>query len=425
MKKIYLIVLTCIVVISIGGWYLNKYYKSKDETKYVTESAEKQNIIVTISGSGNIIAPDTANVNPSVSGEVSDLKAQVGDYVEQDQELFYLINTSLDLSAQKLYIAYLQSKQEVDSANTQVKQAEANLEAAKKKNEEKSNSVSETELEILNQKIEQAKTNVSVAELNVNLAWENYQDALEDCDSRLVKAPISGTITSVNIANGDSSGQNSSGNSSSDASNSSTNSSSNTSTTSGSSTAIVIQNFDTLKASIQISEVDAAKVEVGQKTTMSFDGIDELTLTGKVEKIDSVGTVSSGVVTYTATIGFDALDKRVKPGMSVTASIVTQTKQDVLAVSASAVKTSGNNKYVLVMEDGKTKEVTVEIGISNDSLVEIISGISQGQEVVTQTISSEKSTTSSTTNANSRNSGLQNLTGNSGGPMQGGPGGGF
>jgi len=74
--------------------------------------------------------------------------------------------------------------------------------------------------------------------------------------------------------------------------------------------------------------VDIANVSMGQEVVLTLDALNGVEMTGKVEKMDSLGTVASGVVTYNVTIDFDSLDERIKPEMSVSASIITDVKQD-------------------------------------------------------------------------------------------------
>lgn len=150
-------------------------------------------------------------------------------------------------------------------------------------------------------------------------------------------------------------------------------------------------------AELSLNEVDAAKIEVGDKVTLTFDAVEELSLTGRVAEVDLVGTVSQGVVSYVVKIGFDSEDERVKPGMTVNASIQTDVAQDVLIVPSSAVKTQQGETYVQVMsEDGVLTSVPVEVGVSDDIHVEIISGLDLGQQIVERT-SSGTQTTSQTT----------------------------
>lgn len=167
-------------------------------------------------------------------------------------------------------------------------------------------------------------------------------------------------------------------------------------------------------AQLSFNEIDAAKIKVGQKATLTFDAVDGLSIAGSVAEIDTVGTVSQGVVTYTVKIAFDTQDDRVKSGMSTSAAIVTDVKQDVLMVLNSAVKSQGNMQYVEVFSpplpvaaQGQASQgipstllpaqQIVVTGISNDTQTEIVSGLSLGVQVVTRTITA--ATTPTTTQA--------------------------
>jgi multidrug efflux pump subunit AcrA (membrane-fusion protein) len=170
---------------------------------------------------------------------------------------------------------------------------------------------------------------------------------------------------------------------------------------------------------------------------MTFDAIDGLSISGAVANVDPMGTVSSGVVSYTVQIAMDTTDDRVRPGMTVNASVVTNVKQNALIVPSSAVKTQNGSSYVLVYDQlppgvssstaesaaGFTSTVApvqqaVTVGLSNDTETEIISGIEEGQLVVTKT-TTVTSTTAKTTSSSSILSAL-----GSGGPPGAGAAGG-
>ena len=152
-------------------------------------------------------------------------------------------------------------------------------------------------------------------------------------------------------------------------------------------------------ATIALNEIDAAKVNLGDKATLTFDAINGLSIAGHVSDVSVIGTVSSGVVTYTVTITLDTDDARIKPGMSVNTSIVTDVESNVLTVPNSAIKTQGSNSYVQelgqkvsaaqaaagVTSATAPKNVPVTVGVSNSTVTEILSGLSQGDQVITKT----------------------------------------
>lgn len=142
-------------------------------------------------------------------------------------------------------------------------------------------------------------------------------------------------------------------------------------------------------SNITLNEVDVAKVKVGQKVKLTFDAIDGLTIDGTISTVDLVGTVSQGVVNYNVEITHDTQDERIKSGMSVSASIIVDKKENVLAVPNSAIKTQSKNNYVELYAGASTTppiQRKVQIGITNDTFTEIISGINAGDRVVIRTI---------------------------------------
>ncbi|MEI6296738.1 MAG: efflux RND transporter periplasmic adaptor subunit [bacterium] len=162
---------------------------------------------------------------------------------------------------------------------------------------------------------------------------------------------------------------------------------------------------------ITLNEVDISKIKIGQKATLVFDAIEGLSITGKVSEVDTLGTVSQGVVTYAVQISFDTQDERIKPGMSTSASIITGIKQDILTVPNGAIKSQSGTSYIeifnkKIQDNGNTGTVSdipptkqnVVVGVSNDTDTEITEGLNEGDQIVVRT---NTSTTKTTTAASS------------------------
>lgn len=193
-------------------------------------------------------------------------------------------------------------------------------------------------------------------------------------------------------------------------------------------------------AEVSLNEVDVAQIKIGQKATLTFDAIPDLTITGQVAEIDAVGTASQGVVTYNVKIAFDTQDDRVKPAMSVSAAIVTEAKPNVLLVPNSAVKSQGGISYV-EMVDGNDRDIAlaanvsgailnnsprrqqIEVGTANDEFTEITSGLNEGDLIVTRTI--QPNSTQTQTQSSQGGLRIPGLPSGGGGGFRGGGGGGF
>ncbi len=205
------------------------------------------------------------------------------------------------------------------------------------------------------------------SELTVQQRQATLIDAQQQLVYYTITAPFDGIITTVNSKVGDPA-------------------------SSGTALATLITHQQIVKVSL--NEVDVTKVKVGQKVNFTFDAIDGLNITGEVAEIDSLGTVSQGVVTYNVKIVFDTQDQRIKAGMSANATIITDVRTDVLTVPNSAVKTdvSGNNYVQILNSNGQPQNQPVTIGIANDSSIEIVSGLNEGDKIITQTINSSSTT---------------------------------
>ncbi len=205
------------------------------------------------------------------------------------------------------------------------------------------------------------------------------QDAKDNLNNYVVFAPFTGVVAKSDIKYGDSVSQ---------------------------STVIATMFTKQSIAQITLNEVDVAKIKVGQKATITFDAIEDLTITGQVLEVDSIGTSSQGVVSYGVKIGFDTQDERIKPSMTVSANIITESKQDALLIPNSAVKSANDSSYVQVAPDGfdannfsaglsasagvalneLPEQKTIETGLSNDFFTEVISGLKEGDVIVARVI---------------------------------------
>ena len=227
------------------------------------------------------------------------------------------------------------------------------------------------------------------------LAVQNSQNSLQDAKDALknyyIYAPFDGVVGAVSVQKGD--------------------------TISSGASAIT---FITQKeyTTISLSEIDVTKIKLGNKSVLTFDAISGLSIAGQVTEIDTIGTVSQGVVSYNVQITFDTQDSRIKPGMSVSASVITDVQQNVLTVPNSSVKSKNGNYYVLVLSQKQDltsssanqgfistntpSQKPVTIGVADDTNTEIMSGLSEGDQVVVRTISGSSAVAASSNSSASR-----------------------
>ena len=244
---------------------------------------------------------------------------------------------------------------------------------------------------------------------NAKTSLENAQERLDDYR---ITSPITGTVVEKTVKAGDNVGTGSNSNS----------------------TLCIIYDLSYLQMTLNIDELDIDNVEVGQTVNITSDAKEGQTFTGVVTKVSVVGTTSGGTTTYPVTVRIDDTEG-LRPGMNVDAEIVLTSADDVLAIPGTAVN-RGNT--VLITSDSPSAAnaleqeapegyvyVQVETGVSDDSYIEVTSGLQEGDTVAYLR-------TASSGSGNMMMGGMPSDMGGgmgggmpSGGMPSGGPGGGF
>ncbi len=206
--------------------------------------------------------------------------------------------------------------------------------------------------------------NAALALENAKLSASTAEDSLEDY---IIESQIDGTVIEKNFKAGDKVEGMSSGN------------------------LAVIYDMSYLKMSIGVDELDIGKVQVGQEVEITADALPGETFTGVVDKISINGSTVGGSTSYPVTVVLEDYGD-LKPGMNVSAKIISERAEDVLCIPVEAVR-PGNTVYVpqpgALSEDGatvvdnrKVGEQSVSIGRNDEEYVEITDGLKEGDTVL-------------------------------------------
>ncbi|MBN1494621.1 HlyD family efflux transporter periplasmic adaptor subunit [Candidatus Peregrinibacteria bacterium] len=133
-----------------------------------------------------------------------------------------------------------------------------------------------------------------------------------------------------------------------------------------------------------VPETDIVKINKEDKVTMTIDAFDFTEkFYGEVITIDPAETVVQGVIYYKIKTAFTSKDERIKSGMTVNLEIETEKREDVLMLPVRAIKYEDSKKYVEIPGLQKPEKVYVTTGIENDQYAEVISGLNEGDKVIT------------------------------------------
>lgn len=209
---------------------------------------------------------------------------------------------------------------------------------------------------------------VASSKLSLESAENQLESAEKSLDDYRITAPISGTVITKNAKEGD-----------------------NINATYANPLA-VIYDLSKVKFQMKVDELDVLKISVGQEVSVTADALEDTRMTGHITNISLEAITTGGVTEYPVTVEMDEVGALL-PGMNVSATIVLEEEKNALCIPVDAL-TRGDKVYIKNEEGQETDadaieagvpvgfhEVTVEVGLSNDSYVQILSGLKETDEV--------------------------------------------
>lgn len=379
-KKRRKLVLVLIVFLIAAAFGWRTFISSKtQQPQYQTAKVERGTIISFVTASGQILTANVIDITTQASGLIKQVFVSEGDKVIAGQKI-----AEIELDAQgaqknaSAWSSYLSAKNSVNSANVSLYTLQSDMFSKWKtyKDLAESSSYDTPEERSLPQfhiaekdwlaaeaKYRNQQAVISQTQAALNSAWFSYQ-----ISSPIITAPIAGNISNITVVAGIIAG--SSGMEGQSAT---------------SQKIATIRNENNPLVSFNLSEIDVPHVKIGQKATVTLDSLSGKTFTGKVVSVDKIGQVTNGVTNYPIIIQLDTQAEQFLPNMAAATAIITDSKDNVLIVPSQAVRTSGEQSVVRVVRGGQVQEVPVEVGFSSDINTEIISGLSEGDEVIIST----------------------------------------
>jgi len=342
MKKRRTIIITiCVVVIGIVlGIVFTRGTGTEDIPKTVEVS--RGDIVKTVLADGSLVMPHKAYLSFGATGTVEEVLVDEGSNVTKDQILARLDAPSLESSVE---IAELQ----VEIAEEQVKAARAQYEIARIKSKE------ELQVDAARASWRTAKLNLEIAELNLESAELNLEKAE-------IVSPFDGTVADISITEGEE-----------------------ISTAALATPAISLVDTSKIEMRGFIDEIDIAKVQLGQEVNIILDALPDEEVKGSVVFISPVGTIIAGVVSYDITITLKDPVAELRDGMSATAEVIIERRDDVLMLPNRYIRGTTENPMVVVFVDGQQEEREITLGLTDGINTEILSGLEEGEKVVLPT----------------------------------------
>ena len=381
-------ILIILLILGVGGYFVyDKFFNIKDEkVEFITKKAKRGSFSKKVDATGEIFATELIDVGAQVSGQIKKLYVKLGDQVKKGDMI-----ASIDSSTQQnsidnkeaqlaIYKAQLESaKVALNIAKTQfdrenalfTKNATSKQEFESAKNTYSANSAKIKELEA---QIKQ--TNIELSTAKINLGYTK------------ITAPRDGTVVSVQVEEGQTVNANQT-----------------------TPTIVNIADLSRVKMKMQIAEGDITKIKVGtpveysilseptkkfQTTVSSIDpGLTTLSdgsygSSSSSKSSYSSSSSSSSAVYYYAQSIVDNKDGILRIGMTTQNELLIANVEDAIIVPSIGIKKDENGTFVYVLKDGKPVKTVVKTGIKDNLDTQIISGINEGDEIITSQGSSSE-----------------------------------
>ena len=346
------------------GWI-----SSEDPISVKTELVETRDIIETVSASGKIQPETEVKISPDVSGEIVSLYVMEGDKVEKGDLLLKIKPDTYQSMLERSQASLNTSKSALEKAIAQLSESESNF--SRNKILFENGTISRSEFEKIEASYKVAVLSVEDGEYMVSSAEASLREAQENLNKTNIYAPISGTISRLNIELGERV----------------------VGTAQMAGTELLrLANLNLMEVAVEVNENDINSVSLNDTALIEVDAYLGNIYKGIVSEIANsanvMGVSADQVTNFEVKVRI--LDEvSFRPGMTATVDIQTERAYAVLSLPIQAVTTrkdtaNTENKVecVFAFEENTANFIKVETGIQNDEFIQIISGLEEGQDII-------------------------------------------
>lgn len=361
------------------------------------EAVERRDLVATVAASGNVRARRSVDISSDIMGRVAELTVDEGDEVEAGEVL-------LRLDPAQYRAAVARSRAALSQAEAQAAQQQANVLRAQREDRRvrelssrDSTLVSRQQLEEAETSLEVARAQLTAAEHGVEQARASLAEAEDQLSRTVIRAPIAGTVTRLNIEEGETAVVGTMNN--------------------PGSLLLTVSDLSVVEALVEVDETDIPRLSLGDSAMVEIDAYPDKAFAGTVTRIgnsavrppaSAAGSGQAAAINFQVVVTLEDPPVLLRPDLSATADIVTAVRPGTLAIPIVALTvrerprggstgeeagadggggigtaaTSTDVEGVFVVRDGRAAFRPVTVGIASQEYFEILSGVSAGDTVV-------------------------------------------
>jgi len=370
-KLRYWIVIAVLLVIATGAWFAFKRLQPSEQPDYVTVPVVKRDIQETVSCTGVLDAYRKVNVGAQVSGQIETLKVSLGDHVKKG-ELLAVIDPSVKQNDLKDAEAQLKSvRAQKRSKEALLKQYE--LEYERQQTMRSRDASAKADLESARANLESTRADIDALDASIAQAKIALDTAKTNLAYTQIVAPMDGTVVAVETDEGQT-----------------------LVSTQSAPTILILANLDVMTVKSLISEADVIRVKPGMPVFFSTLGDPDARYEGVLRSVDpapesitdtdtSAKTISSAATYYNGQFEVNNPDHKLRIFMTAQVSIVLGEVRQALSIPLSVLGSdlgNGRRYEVRVLKNGRAEPRQIETGLKDNIHIQVVSGLSEGEQVV-------------------------------------------
>lgn len=382
-KKLKLSIIMVLIIVLISGCGKKGEVEEDIEENYTpveTSIIKNENLYNNRKFIGRVVANEEVFVIPKVGGKVSHLNVELGDKVSKDQILFTLDQKDFSRNIDQTKTAINQASIGIEQASKNIETAKINYDTALKNKEKteidynrtkelyEEGAVAKSQLEQIEMaytssinQLKQAENQITQAEIalkqannQLNQTQISHNQAVDGLDNTVIKAPISGTLSTLDVKEGQLAGA-------------------------GQVAATVV---DTSKIYIKIDVIEdiVNKIKPGDNVSVKIPAISDEIFNSTISYVSPTADVGNKL--YSVKIYLNNDNNLIKQGMTGEVELALDKKENIIVLEKESILNDVNGDYVYILEDNKAVKKEVVVGLVSGDKVEVISGVNIGDELI-------------------------------------------
>jgi HlyD family secretion protein len=355
------------------------------------EKVGRRDLVAAVTASGKIQPKTKVDVSPDITGRITKLAVHEGDLVKKGQFLLQIDPTVYEAGLERAQAAYASAQAALVQSRANRDQAARALDRTKQLKRQSPNLVSPEQLEQAQTSFDVAEAITNSSQHQVDQARASVQEARDQLTKTRIVAPMDGRITRLAVEEGEMAVP---GTFSRDVG-----------------LLLTISDLSVIECKVNVDETDVVRVHLGDSVEVSIDAYPDTTFIGRVTKIAhsallsqtaaAAGATNDRAVDYEVEITLQNPPPDVRPDLSATARIITDTRKQALSIPIIALTVRENTALtpesrrdtaqagqkketegVFVVNNGKATFRPVKVGIAGDEYFEVLDGVKEGEEIV-------------------------------------------